>query len=240
MAKKEIISLLVKGGAAAGGPQLGPKLGPLGIKMNDVISKVNEKTATMKGMDVPVKIVIDPETRTFEVEVGTPPTSALLKKEADIAKGSGTAKTLYVSNIAIEQVIKIAKTKSENLLGSAMKQKVKEIVGTCVSLGIKVEGKEPKEILKEISAGNYDKEISEGKTEVPAEKLKTIQAEAKALREQAAAEAAKKAAEAEVAAVAPAAAPAEGGPTAPAAAAPAKEEKKKEEKKEKKPRKGKR
>jgi len=179
MGKKETISLLVKGGAASGGPPLGPALGPMGIPVNKVVSAINEKTAALKGMEVPVKVIIDTENKTFEIEVGTPPTSALLKKEAGIEKG--TSSPIKVSNLAIEQIIKVAKTKSEDLLGSDLKKKVKEVLGTCVSLGLEVEGKDPKEVIKEVDQGKYDKEINEGITEVPQEKLKVIQARAKEL-----------------------------------------------------------
>ena len=177
----EKIDLLVKGGEAKGGAALGPKLGPLGLKMQDVLNKVNEKTASMKGMDVPVKLIVDTETKTFEIEVGTPPVSALLKKEANINKGSGRAAEIKVSTIAIEHAIKIAKIKWDDLLGDTLKSKVKEVIGTCVSAGILVEGKEPKEVLKEIDEGKYDAEINEEKTEIQADKLKALQAEQKRL-----------------------------------------------------------
>jgi len=182
MGKKETISLLVKGGAASGGPPLGPALGPMGIPINKVVSAINEKTEAMKGMDVPVKVIVDTENKTFEIEVGTPPASALLKKEAGIDKGTGSA--MKVANIAIEQVIKVAKTKAGDLLSTDLKKEVKEILGTCVSLGIEVEGKDPKEVIKEVEEGKYDKEISEGKTEVSADKLKEIQARSDFLKKE--------------------------------------------------------
>jgi len=215
---KEIINLLVKGGAASGGPPLGPALGPMGIPINKVVDAINEKTAAMKGMDVPVKVIVDTETKTFEIEIGTPPASGLLKKEAGVSKGTGSP--VKVANIAIEQVIKVAKTKADNLLGSGLKNNVKEILGTCVSLGFEVEGKDPREIVKEINEGKFDKEISEGKTEADPEKLKTIKARSQELSKEAEKVKVAKAAEAEAAAI-PAAEEAE-----------AKPEEKKEEKKE--------
>lgn len=188
----ETIDLLVKGGEAKGGATLGPKLGPLGIKMQGVLAKINEKTASMKGMDVPVKLTVDTETKAFEIEVGTPPVSALLKKEANVKKGSGMAAEIKVSTIAIEQAIKIAKIKYDDLLGNDLKSKLKEVIGTCVSAGILIEGKEPKEVLKEIDEGKFDAEIKEERTEVPADKLKALQSEQKRLAEEAVAAAPKK------------------------------------------------
>lgn len=220
---KETINLLVKGGAASGGPPLGPALGPMGIPINKVVDAINEKTAAMKGMDVPVKVVVDTETKTFEIEVGTPPTSGLLKKEAGVDKGTGSA--VKIANLAIEQIIKVAKTKADNLLSTDLKNNVKEVLGTCVSLGFEVEGKDPREVIKEIDEGKYSKEISEGKTEVSAEKLKTIKARTRELSQEAEKVAKAKAAEAEAAAAE--AAPAEGEEAKP-------EEKKEEEKPKKK------
>ena len=63
---KETINLLVKGGAASGSPPLGPALGPMGIPIDKVVGAINEKTAAMKGMDVPVKVIVDTEAKTFE------------------------------------------------------------------------------------------------------------------------------------------------------------------------------
>lgn len=218
MGKKETISLLVKGGAASGGPPLGPALGPMGIPVNKVVDAINEKTSAMKGMQVPVKVIIDTEDKTFEIKVGTPPASALLKAEAGVEKGTGAP--MKVANLAIEQIIKVAKTKADNLLGADLKNQVKEVLGTCVSLGFEVEGKDAREVIKEVDAGKYDKEIKEGKTEVAPEKLKEIQARTKELTSEAEKAKAAKAAEAAAAAV----------PTE----APAEEEAKKEEKPKKK------
>lgn len=182
MGKKETINLLVKGGAATGGPPLGPALGPLGVPVNKVVTAINEKTAALKGMDVPVKVIVDVETKTFKIEVGTPPTAALLKKEAGIEKGSSNPKEIKVSNIAIEQIIKIAKTKADSLATEELKNQVKQVLGTCVSLGIEVEGKDPRQVIKEIDEGLYDKELTEGRTEVSPEKAKQIRARATTLR----------------------------------------------------------
>lgn len=74
---KETINLMVKGGAASAGPPLGPALGGKGINVGEVVKQINDKTIAMKGMDVPVKVVVDIEAKTFEITVGLPPSSAL-------------------------------------------------------------------------------------------------------------------------------------------------------------------
>ncbi len=164
------IKLLVEGGAMQPGPALSQKLGPAGINLGQVISKVNDATKSFKGLKVPVELEVDLGTKTFEVKVFSPPASELLKKELGVEKGSGTQKKLYAANASIEQIISVAKQKMSNLLAKDLKSAVKSIVGTCTSLGILVESKSPVEVGREIDEGKYDKEINEEKTETSPEK----------------------------------------------------------------------
>ena len=164
------IKLLIDAGGMKPGPALSQKLGPTGINVNQVITKVNEATKKFEGMKVPVEVDIDVQTKNIEVKVSSPPASGLLKKEAGIDKGSGIPSKTKVGNISIEQVISVAKAKFPNLLARTMKTAVKEIVGTCVSLGILIENKSPAEVQLEVDAGKYDSEISHEKTETSADK----------------------------------------------------------------------
>lgn len=159
----ETIELLVKGGQATAGPPLGPKLGPTGINVGQVVAKINELTSSMKGMDVPVKVHLDLDAKTFEVEVGTPPTSALIKKELGIEKGSGRPNSEPVADLPIDNVIKIAQIKLGKTLAQDLKRAVKEVIGTCVSMGVLVEGMPAKEASKKVDEGVWDDLIS-GKT----------------------------------------------------------------------------
>lgn len=144
----EEIKALVSGGDASPGPPLGPKLGPLGVNIQDVINEINKKTSDFEGMEVPVTVKVDEETDEFEVEVGKPPTAALIKQEADIDAGGGEPSRQYVGNLTRKQLEKIADMKETDLLGKNKEKRMKEIAGTCVSMGVKIEGKEPKEYLK--------------------------------------------------------------------------------------------
>jgi large subunit ribosomal protein L11 len=132
-------------------------------------------------MKVPVKVKIDKDTKEFDIGVGTPPASQLLKKEAGIEKGSGNAKQDKVADVLIEQVIKIAKMKESALLGKTLKEKILEIVGTCNSMGILVEGKPAVEAQVDIKAGKFDTEIKEEKTELSAEEKAKLEEEKKKL-----------------------------------------------------------
>lgn len=164
------IKLLVEGGAMKPGPALSQKIGPLGLNIGQIISKVNESTKDFKGLKVPVELDVNLSTKNFEVQVFSPPVSELLKRELGIEKGSGIQKKMQVANAAIEQIISIAKSKLPNLLCKDLKAAVKTVIGSCVSLGILIENKPASEVEKQIGQGKYDKEIQEGKTEVSPEK----------------------------------------------------------------------
>ncbi len=156
MADKKVVELIVNGGQANAGPPLGPALGPLGVNIVQVVNKINEVTKDYAGMKVPVKVSVDPEDKTFEISVGTPTTSALIVAELKIEKGSGTPNTVKAGNLSMEQMVKIAKIKGPQLLAPNTKKATKELLGACVSIGVTVEGKDPREVQKEIDAGTYD------------------------------------------------------------------------------------
>jgi large subunit ribosomal protein L11 len=156
MGDKKSISALVSGGEASAGPPLGPALGPMGVNVLQVVNMINDKTKDFPGMKVPVKVEVDSESKKFTVEVGIPPTAALVSKEAGITKGSGTAGTNFAGNITMASAVKIAKMKIDNSYAKDLKSAVKEVIGSCVSSGIKVEEKPAKEVFSDISAGKYD------------------------------------------------------------------------------------
>ncbi len=150
----DIVEALVDGGKASAGPPLGPALGPKGVNIGQVIAAINEKTRAFAGMKVPVKVIID-EKKNFEIKVGTPPTSALIKAELGLQKGSSNTRTDKVGNLDIETIKKIADMKKEDLLGADLKARALEVAGTCVSMGITVDGKEPKAFQKAVKDGEY-------------------------------------------------------------------------------------
>ncbi len=156
MGDKKSISALVSGGEASAGPPLGPALGPMGVNVLQVVNMINDKTKDFPGMKVPVKVEVDSESKKFTVEVGIPPTAALVSKEAGITKGSGAAGTNFAGNITMASAVKIAKMKIDSSYAKDLKSAVKEVIGSCVSSGVKVEEKPAKEVFSDISAGKYD------------------------------------------------------------------------------------
>jgi large subunit ribosomal protein L11 len=155
MAETKVVELLVSGGQANAGPPLGPALGPLGVNIVSVVNKINELTKDYSGMRVPVKITVNTEDKTFEVSVGTPTSSALLVAELHVEKGSGTPNSVKVGDLSMEQIVRIAKIKRPELLAPTLIAAAKEILGTCVSVGVTAEGKDPRDVQKEIDAGSY-------------------------------------------------------------------------------------
>ncbi len=155
-----VLEALVAGGAATPGPPLGPSLGPLGVNVKAVIEEINKQTGAFKGMQVPVKITVD-DKKQFTIKVGTPPTSALIKKELGVESGSGTPNTKTVGNLTVKQAVKIAHMKKNDTLSKTLKGAVKEVVGSCVPLGVTFEGLNPKEAIAAINGGKFDPDLNE-------------------------------------------------------------------------------
>ena len=143
------VSVLVEGGKATPGNPLGPALGPLGVNVVQVVQQINEQTKGFAGMKVPVVIKVDPATRAFTLVVGRPPVAALLLKEAGKEKGSGKAKTETVGDVTLDAIRRIAEAKGADLFGAGPDQKMNQVIGTCVSMGLTVDGQDPRAVLAE-------------------------------------------------------------------------------------------
>jgi large subunit ribosomal protein L11 len=166
MAEKEVIEMLIEGGKASPGPTTAPKLSAYKLNVGEVFKQINEKTREYEGLQVPVKLVIDKKTREYSIEVGLPPVSSLIKKELGITTkekkesvteaGKEKKEITPMGNLTMEQCVKIAKIKMKDMLVKDLKSAVKMVLGTAVSMPVTVEGKKPKEVLKEIDEGKYD------------------------------------------------------------------------------------
>lgn len=167
---KNTIKLLVSGGKASAGPPLGPTLAPLKMNIQEIVSAINEKTKEFNGIDVPVEVIIETDDKSFQIKVGTPPISSMIKKELKTDKLSKAAFGTYTpkegeqykpfsGNITFEQAVKIARAKGDGLLTHNFKRAVKQVIGSCVSTGVNVEGKHPKEVLKEVDEGKWDAQL---------------------------------------------------------------------------------
>jgi len=159
MADIQTVSALVTGGQANAGPPLGPTLGPLGVNILQIVTAINEKTKDFEGMKVPVTVSVDKKTKQWTVEVGIPSAAALILKEAGIQKGSGTSGTSWVGDVKMDSIIKVAKLKIDSSYAQDIKSAAKEIVGKCLPLGVKIDGKNPKEVTAEINSGKWDDKL---------------------------------------------------------------------------------
>ncbi len=160
MAEKKTVQAIVVGGEASAGPPLGPALGPLGVNVMAIVNEINAKTRDYLGMRVPVRINVDTENKSFDVEVGIPTTSALIAKEGKVQKGSGKPNAEFVGSLSRELVVKIAKSKMQQSYASDLKSVVKEIIGSCVSMGVKIEDADPRVVFEDVNKGKWDKLLS--------------------------------------------------------------------------------
>jgi len=151
----ETIEVLVAGGQADPGPPLGPELGPTPVDVQAVVQEINEQTAAFDGTEVPVTIEYE-EDGSFSIEVGVPPTAALIKDEAGFETGAGEPNEEFVADLSIEQLKTIAEQKKPDLLAYDTRNAAKEVAGTCASMGVTIEGEDARTFNERVASGEYD------------------------------------------------------------------------------------
>jgi large subunit ribosomal protein L11 len=139
MAKKvtTIIKLQVPGGKANPAPPVGPALGQHGINIMDFCNSFNDKTKENMGTIIPVEITVY-EDRSFTFVTKSPPAAVLLKKAANIKKGSGEPNKEKVGKISEQDLSEIAKQKMDDLNANSIDSAMEMIRGTARSMGLKV------------------------------------------------------------------------------------------------------
>jgi large subunit ribosomal protein L11 len=140
MAKKVVtnIKLQVPAGAANPSPPIGPALGQHGVNIMEFCKQFNAKTQGQEGMIIPVVITVYSD-RSFSFITKTPPAAILLKKAAQIAKGSSEPNRNKVAKVSKAQVEEIAKLKMPDLNARELEAAVATIAGTARSMGIEIE-----------------------------------------------------------------------------------------------------
>jgi large subunit ribosomal protein L11 len=156
---KVVCEALVEGGKASAGPPIAPVLGPTGANLYMIVQEINKLTEDLKGLKVPVTIVVDDDTKEFEITVGLPPTSALIIKEVGVEKGTGTTGTEVTGDITFDQVLSVVRAKEADLLGRSRTNQVKSVLGTCVSMGVTIDGKDARTVQQEVDQGLYDEKL---------------------------------------------------------------------------------
>ena len=139
MAKKitGYVKLQIPAGEATPAPPVGPALGQQGVNIMDFCKNFNARTASQKGLIIPVVITVYAD-RSYTFITKTPPASILLLKAAGIAKGSGTPNKEKVGKVTKSQVEEIAKTKLPDLNAADLPAAIRVVEGTARSMGIEV------------------------------------------------------------------------------------------------------
>ena len=140
MAKKVIgqIKLQIAAGKATPAPPVGTALGPHGVNIMDFCKAFNAKTAAQEGLIIPAVVTVYQD-RSYSFITKTPPAAVLLKRAANIAKGSGEPNKTKVVSVTVAQVEEITKTKMPDLNCGSLEMAVRVIAGTARSMGIEVE-----------------------------------------------------------------------------------------------------
>lgn len=138
--KKEIkakVKLQLPGGQATPAPPVGPALGQHGVNIGQFVQQFNERTREFAGTTIPVELTVYVD-RSFEFILKSPPASVLIRKAVGLAKGAAAPSREVVGTITREQLEQIAKTKIKDLNARDLEGAVRQIMGTCRSMGVKV------------------------------------------------------------------------------------------------------
>ncbi|MCC6034982.1 MAG: 50S ribosomal protein L11 [Desulfurococcaceae archaeon] len=156
---KKTLKFIIEGGKATPGPPIGPALSPYKVNVVEVVNAINNATKDYEGLPIPVEVTIDTDNRKFEVKVGIPTTTALLMKFAGAKEPTGDPAHKKIGDVKFEDIIKIAILKKEQLSAKTLKSAVKTILGTARAVGVTIEGKDPREVVRLIDQGFYDELI---------------------------------------------------------------------------------
>ena len=141
MAKKvqAVVKLQIPAGKATPAPPVGTALGPHGLNIMDFCKNFNAKTASQEGLIIPVVVTVYAD-RSYSFITKTPPAAVLLKRAANIAKGSGEPNKTKVGTVTTKQVEEIARTKLPDLNCDSLEAAIKTVAGTARSMGLDIIG----------------------------------------------------------------------------------------------------
>jgi large subunit ribosomal protein L11 len=139
MAKKVqgFVKLQIPAGKATPAPPVGTALGPHGVNIMDFCKAFNARTAKDDGLIIPVVVTIYSD-RSYTFITKTPPAAVLLKRAANIAKGSAEPNKNKVGTVTAKQVEEIAKMKMPDLNCDSIESAVRTVAGTARSMGLDV------------------------------------------------------------------------------------------------------
>jgi len=153
-AKVEIVVRCV-GGEASGVSSLAPKVGPLGLSPKKVSDDIAKATGDWKGLKITCKLIVQNRQATVEV---VPSAAALIVKALkEPARDRKKEKNIkHNGNLTLDEVINVAKVMRPRSMARSFTGTVKEILGTCVSVGCSVDGQNPRDLQSKIDAGEIE------------------------------------------------------------------------------------
>ena len=134
-----IIKLQIEAGKASPAPPVGPALGSSGVNIMQFVKEFNDKTAKMGGLKIPVVITVNNKDKSFTFITKEPPMAVLIRKAANIQKGSGVPNREKVAKLTKAQVKEIAEQKMPDLNAASIETAMKMVEGTARSMGVTVE-----------------------------------------------------------------------------------------------------
>jgi len=148
----KIIYLRCFGGEAAGASSLAPKVGPLGLSAKKIADDIAKNTMNYKGLRVTVKLIV--QNRIAQIEVVPSAAALIVKALAEPERDRKKEKNVkHNGNISLEQLYDIARTMRPRSMAKHYQGTVKEILGTAVSVGCTVNGRNPRDLQQDIDDG---------------------------------------------------------------------------------------
>ncbi|BEP18077.1 50S ribosomal protein L11 [Pyrofollis japonicus] len=127
-----------------------------GVDLSKLREELNALTQKYKGFEVTVKILVDEDTKEYDIEIKPPTTTELLLHAVGAKEPSGDPMHQKIGDLPFEKIVEIAILKKPSLTAKTLKAAVKTILGSARSIGITVDGKDPKQVTQEVESGVYD------------------------------------------------------------------------------------
>lgn len=154
MSESKILTLSFKAGRAT--PKDVEEVERYGFSAQEIADRLNRRTRWIDGKNVEARIYLYPSHKKYFIEIVPPKVTELLLLKAGAEKPSGDPAHQKVGNLSIEDVIQVAIVKKDELLTRSLKKAVKTVLGSARSVGLTVENRDPKEVIRELEQGLYD------------------------------------------------------------------------------------
>jgi len=156
MASIRVVTVKVRGGEAKPEPPIVDIIKGVGLDPEKIVEEINKLTEKYKGLEVQVKIIIDEETKEYEFEIKPPTTTELLLKAVGAKEPSGDPMHKKIGDLPFEKIVEVTILKKPALNAKTLKAGVKTIIGSARSIGITIDGKDGKDVTREVEEGVYD------------------------------------------------------------------------------------